>query len=377
MNSKYWKYTDGTARWKYDSPFENWLSRRADESEWMKALYVGFYRLIDGSFYRGGLPFIDREIANFQQLGGTLPWPRKRIVRDMVYSLHRFGAMFNEYFRYEFYLKNAAGRDEYICDKARYDYYRRMNRTENLPIFDDKGKTYQYFGAFYGREVLAVESAAQKADFAAFVCRHASVMIKPLGSSGGRNIRKLTIAPEAADTFFDETLAKGPFIAEEVIVQAPELAQFHPASLNTVRLPTITVGEEVHVFGPFLRLGTGGSVVDNAFAGGCFACIDEETGIVSSPACSKSGQVFLKHPDTDLPIIGFRLPEWDKAVALAAQLAAVVPDNHYAAWDLAYSDKGWVMVEGNARGEFVMQMPDKVGRKRRLLALIQRIEQEN
>ena len=75
MNSKYWKYTDGTARWKYDSPFENWLSRRADESEWMKALYVGFYRLIDGAFYRGGLPFIDREIANFQQLGGTLPSP--------------------------------------------------------------------------------------------------------------------------------------------------------------------------------------------------------------------------------------------------------------------------------------------------------------
>ena len=42
MNQKYWKYTDGNARWKYDSSFENWLAKCADNNEIMKMLYVLF-----------------------------------------------------------------------------------------------------------------------------------------------------------------------------------------------------------------------------------------------------------------------------------------------------------------------------------------------
>lgn len=148
MNNKYWRYTDGTARWKYDSPFENWLSKKADNSEFMKTLYVNFYRIIDGKFYKNGLKFIDREIKNFEGTVKKIPFSRKKLIKDMVYSLHRFGTMFNEYFLFEFYDKNAYGRDRYICDKQRYDYYRMMNKVENQIIFDDKSRTYEIYKDF-------------------------------------------------------------------------------------------------------------------------------------------------------------------------------------------------------------------------------------
>ncbi len=367
---KYWKYTDGTARWKYNSPFENWLSYRADNSEFMKILYVAFYRIIDGKFYKNGLKFIDKEIDTFVSLGGVIPFSRKRLVRDMVYSLHRFGAMFNEYFLYEFYNKNVFGRNEYICDKERYDYYRMMNKDENIELFDNKGKTYELFKEFYAREFLSITSIAQKDEFIKFAEKNKEIIIKPLSSSGGRNIFKCSVTKENASETFDKILKDGPFVAEEIIIQSEEMAKFHPASLNTVRVSTVLSGGKAEIFAPFIRIGRGGSVVDNTSSGGVFANVDEKTGIVVSKAVSKKGETFCVHPDTYIPIIGFQIPEWDKAIELVTKLAQVVSSNRYTAWDIAHTPKGWVMVEGNARGEFTSQMPDKKGRKNQLMELI-------
>lgn len=41
----------------------------------------------------------------------------------MVYSLHRFGCMFDEYFMFDFEHLTAAGRETFITDKKRWEYY--------------------------------------------------------------------------------------------------------------------------------------------------------------------------------------------------------------------------------------------------------------
>lgn len=48
-------------------------------------------------------------------------------------------------------------------------------------------------------------------------------------------------------------------------------------------------------------------------------------------------------------------------VKIAKELALIVKGNRYSGWDLALTDKGWVMIEGNARGQFVWQMPRQKG----------------
>ncbi|NLW91181.1 MAG: hypothetical protein GXY34_06230 [Syntrophomonadaceae bacterium] len=371
MNNKAWLYTDGNSAWKYNTHFENWLSYRADQSDFFKRLYVKYYRMLDRTYYWKGLQLINKEIDNFLTRGGVLPASREYIIIDMIYSLHRFGAMFGEYFLYEFYNKNTAGREEYICDKYRYDYYRMMNIDQNREIFDNKDRTYEHFKAFYGRDFLAVRSEEQKEEFVAFINRHNIVMIKPLASSGGRGVQKRCISEEDSVPFFEKTLKEGPFVVEEVIIQAPEMAQFHPSSINTLRVPTVIANGKVELFAPVIRIGRGNAVVDNGFAGGIVANIDVETGIVCSAGCNEKGERFIVHPDTKIPIIGFKIPEWESVVDLVKKLANVVSGNRYTGWDLAFTPNGYIMVEGNARGEFViLQMPNREGLKKKLCKLI-------
>lgn len=50
---KYLVMHKGIARWKLNNSFENWLSYKADNSEWWKRLYVWYYRLFDRRYYKG------------------------------------------------------------------------------------------------------------------------------------------------------------------------------------------------------------------------------------------------------------------------------------------------------------------------------------
>ena len=81
--------TDGIAGWKIDHPLERLFARWADKSEWGKSIYVWFYRCFDKEYYQKGLRFIDRSIATFA--GEVTPEQRNDYIKDMVYSLHRFG----------------------------------------------------------------------------------------------------------------------------------------------------------------------------------------------------------------------------------------------------------------------------------------------
>ena len=48
--------------------------------------------------------------------------------------------------------------------------------------------------------------------------------------------------------------------------------------------------------------------------------------------------------------------------------------NKYAGWDLALTEKGWVMVEGNARGQFVWQIPMQKGFMKEANQILKRLK---
>ena len=128
---------------------------------------------------------------------------------------------------------------------------------------------------------------------------------------------------------------------------------------------------EVRLFHPTLRVGRGDGIIDNFSAGGISALIDPETGCICSDGADKKGRRYAAHPDTGVRFNGYRLPEWDKAVAMVTTAAHMVPGNHYCGWDLAYSTHGWCMVEANCTAQMGgMQIITQTGRKAELEALI-------
>lgn len=127
----------------------------------------------------------------------------------------------------------------------------------------------------------------------------------------------------------------------------------------------------MRLFHPTLRVGRGDGIIDNFSAGGISALIDPETGCICSDGADKKGRRYAAHPDTGVRFDGYRLPEWDKAVAMVTTAAHMVPGNHYCGWDLAYSTHGWCMVEANCTAQMGgMQIITQTGRKAELEALI-------
>ena len=179
---------------------------------------------------------------------------------------------------------------------------------------------------------------------------------------------------ESKNSLFNELLAeyKNTFLIEELIKQSPEMAKFHPASVNTVRVPTVRFDDEILILHPFFRTGRGNNCVDNAGAGGVFGVVDPESGIVTQAADEK-GIFYNNHPDTKEKMLGFKIPKWNEAVSFAKELAQVTPDNRYTGWDLALTDSGWIMVEGNSTGQFVWQIPEQKGSREELNNILKRL----
>lgn len=290
---------------------------------------------------------------------------KEELVQDMMTEAKKYNVAFDEYVMYHFEDRDQQSRRQFIPTRERALYCERLNNPKNQIIFDDKGKTYEVFGRYFRRDLVEVVgwSKRSKQGFRTFVEKHPRFIVKPFNGGNGVGIKIFN--SEEMGTF-DEMCqmlkAKYPsgFVAEELIKQVEELAAVHKESVNTLRIFTIRLDDRTE-FLPFAwRVGRGDSCVDNGGSGGIFCALDDN-GVVVSTADEK-GRFYDVHPDTNHPLIGFQIPRFEEAKALARELAEVVPDNRYCGWDLALTDNGWVMQEGNWQGGVVaFQCPMQKG----------------
>ncbi len=289
---------------------------------------------------------------------------RANIISDMTDMAKRYRFSPEEYYYYHFKNKTEEQRKEFISDLNRIDYCERLNKSKNLSKFDDKLKTYKVFREYFKREVCGVPSKRYKNNFIEFVKSNNKFIIKPLNSCCGQGVRIVDLTDVVDKETAIEQLVKeyknGGFIAEQLIVQSNEVGKFHPESVNTVRIATVLYDDGVEVLGAFFRTGRGSKVVDNCGAGGVFGTVDSATGEILGVG-DELGNTYTAHPDTNEIMLGYILPKWDEAVAMAKELATKVKGNRYAGWDLALTQKGWCLVEANARGQFVWQIPVQKG----------------
>lgn len=321
---------------------------------------------------------LDKTIAQYR--GVDVLSDKKRLYRlrrDMIRSLFRYGSYYNEYFLFGYEGKDADYRDSFITEGVRMSYYPRMNDPKNTNLLENKYLTYQKFRDFYGRDVLRIKKGAQPTPAALealrdFTQAHPDYIVKPIYAAFGKGVHTESIRDypylEAAHAAYSAHGA----ILEQIIEQGEALSRIHPQSVNTLRIPTVVLADgEVRLFHPTLRVGRGDGIIDNFSAGGISALIDPETGCICSDGADKKGRRYAAHPDTGVRFDGYRLPEWDKAVAMVTTAAHMVPGNHYCGWDLAYSTHGWCMVEANCTAQMGgMQIITQTGRKAELEALI-------
>lgn len=288
------------------------------------------------------------------------------IISDMLDAAKKFRFGFDEYFLYNLRGKTDEERHEFISDREHLDIIRKINKARNEYIFDDKAETYKKFSKYYHRDVFFSWGGVMPSSFQSFVEKHKRFIVKPLSSACGWGIQVIDGNDDATVLWNDLknkycSKRDGGFIAEELIQQVDEMKQIHPESVNTVRITTLRMNDRVEIIYPFFRAGRGNSVVDNGGSGGLLCAIDKTTGKIAA-TIDENGNRYDVHPDSGLPLIGFQIPRWSEALDLAKELAQVVPSNRFTGWDLALTEAGWIMVEGNARGQFVgWQIPYQKG----------------
>ncbi len=137
------------------------------------------------------------------------------------------------------------------------------------------------------------------------------------------------------------------YFCQGVVNQHPDVAQFCPASLNTVR-SWMAQREDgsLSMRAAMLRIGLGDTSVDNVAAGNIGAAIDITSGRLSSACLQRPPRpVFSRHPTTGVQIEGRTLPVWREALALCQRTAELFPYFTLLATDVAFSTDGPMIME--------------------------------
>lgn len=243
-------------------------------------------------------------------------------------------------------------------------------------LFSDKSDVYHLLKEFYKRDALCVEKNSDYERYLRFIEAHPVYIEKIVNSSRGDGVRLVdtTTGDFNPRKRFELLLSIGKVFIEEKIEQADEIAIFNRESVNTVRVATFRTKHGVVVPYGFFRTGRKGFFIDNAAKGGIFCCIDTGEGIVTTVGYDEKGKQYEVHPDSQQKYLGFKLPDWDSAMELCTSAAIHTPSNMgYLSWDLAYSNKGWMIVEVNPSGQFLWQVEG--GCRERMRSIIQDMEQ--
>lgn len=317
--------------------------------------------------YRQMNAVINRFLPNTQVVGEKVQqMSRKEIRKAMRQAFIRYHWDFREFFVFRFVELDHEGRMKFVPEYEKHIFADALNEKAIGEIMKDKWKTYQLLQTFFQRSVcyLQTEKDIEDASFANFVTAHPDFIVKPNNGTMGQGIQILSTkgvldAKKQIGNLL-HTHTQLPLLLEELVEQDERMGAFHKESLNTLRMSAINYGDHVEIIHPRMRFGRGKAIVDNGGAGGILSLVDAQTGIITM-AYDEIGNQYQEHPDTHLPIVGFQIPEWEKAKTFVEEVFQHTQGLHYCGWDIALSTKGWVLIEGNDRGQLSFQQPTREG----------------
>lgn len=128
------------------------------------------------------------------------------------------------------------------------------------------------------------------------------------------------------------------FIVQEVVKQHKVLASIHPASLNTLRVISFLFQGEVHISSAILRMGVGGSRLDNVSTGG-LACPVRLDGKLAKEAMNQHSEWQTHHPSGTV-FSEIQVPSYDKVLTAIQKAHKDVPHFRIIGWDFSIDESG-------------------------------------
>jgi hypothetical protein len=285
----------------------------------------------------------------------------------------------DQYFSKFFYRKGSGDYENYVLsEKNMFRCWESFNKPDYKQILENKYVFYRYMSGFSVRisrviaytdhqmllrdqEMIYLSSPEKLEEVLLRMTLHESasrsIFIKKNNqSSGGENIHKLELSDYPLDTdkrirLYTE-MTRSTYIIQPTLVQHARLNALNPASVNTIRINTfMDLKGQVEVLASFLRFGIKGSYVDNIHSGGGFIGIHRDNGTLRKKAFADithgMARSFQSHPDTGLVFEDFEIPFYREAEKLVLQAAQNLPELRLIGWDVAITETGPEIIEGN------------------------------
>jgi hypothetical protein len=180
---------------------------------------------------------------------------------------------------------------------------------------------------------------------------------KTYWSYGGDQIFKFYLNEISSDSFvladlYTKVIKHG-YLFQETIHQHPVMNLLNPYCVNSIRMATfMDKNGEVEVINAYIRTSFQNHYVDNIGSGGCRIGIDlhngklEDFGYMSL----KYGGMKLpsEHPLTHTKFHFIEIPYFKEALQLVTMAAKYIPSIRLVGWDVAISENGPILIEGNS-----------------------------
>jgi len=184
--------------------------------------------------------------------------------------------------------------------------------------------------------------------------KNKGMFIKAIGGSGGKDADIIIFNPKKR--------YKNGLIFQEMVKSHDDINKIAPVkAVQTLRVNTyLTKNGEIEYDSQFIKLPPKHAVSDNSFTGSIMVAIDPDTGKLKKYGITKDGnklegKYITHHYDSNIEFENYQIPYWDEVKSVIKKLHSIFPELRSIGWDIAVTNQGPVILEGNSVGNIFFE----------------------
>lgn len=256
------------------------------------------------------------------------------------------GCGYTDYFRGDYINLTSSEKDTFVTAKKFYKILHYLNDERYIVLLNDKLVFNKLFNEYIKRDYINLR-VSSFSDFEAFLKGKNIVFAKDPVGEGGHGISKIKVKEHKdLKKLYKDIINNKQLLVEEEIIQGKDLNEINPNVVNSFRIITIMDKEgEVHLVNNALRINQ-----DDANVIGCTNDLYfslNESGKIDSNVIDDYGNIYEYHPLTNKKFSDVKIKGVKEAFEMCLEAHKKIPQIRYIGWDIAFTDNGPVMVEGN------------------------------
>ncbi len=289
---------------------------------------------------------------------------------DIFVSSLKYNVSILDYFYFRFYEKDPVERRKWAGTGYMYEFQLKMNPRGVREVLENKILFLDKYSEFVRRRYIASDDFANDRNILSEMLTNPSgrLVLKYSRGQIGKEVEVVNCLDFTPERLVKLSKDRRYDLIEAYVIQHHSLMQLSPSGLNTVRIFTQVTSEGVEIIGARLRVSVN-SPVDNMAAGNIAIPVDILSGITTGPGVYSdiSKTDCYIHPVTKESVVNFQIPFWSEVIEYVKRAAMSHPDNRSVGWDIAITENGPELIEGNHNWcKLLLQLPVKRGMKEEL-----------